>query len=527
MRQKGWLYGLMICSMVMLLIVSACGNENTNNNSGTSASGTSSSSSSSTANNASDSSDTSKLEPVELHYYYTGSPQKDLKMVEDAMNVILKEKINATVKLNQVDWGNYEQKMNLMNSSGEYYDLAFTAPWMNNYYDNITRQTLIPLDELLEKYAPKTKASIPDKIWEAARVDGKIYGVINYQIVALQYGVSIRKNIADKIGFDVSTIKKIADVEPYLEKIKTQLPDVTQPMVFTAAGDSFNGQPQAFGMDAIGGNSDPGWVYLNDGTKVVNQYESPEYKEFVELMHRWYQKGYINKDALNITDLEPDRKAGRLGISIGESMKPGQAEAYKASYGEEIILHPLTEGTITTGGAIATMTGISSTSKNPERAMMFLELLNTDKELFNIFAKGIEGVHYEFVDKEKGVIGPPSGMSQADVGYNPNTDWMYGNQFNAYYVAMDQVGTYEQTIALNESAKSSPIVGFSFNSEPVKTDLAQVSAVIGKYQVSLISGLADPAVVLPEFLAKLKDAGVDRIIAEKQKQLDEFFAGKK
>ena len=37
----------------------------------------------------------------------------------------------------------------------------------------------------------------------------------------------------------------------------------------------------------------------------------------------------------------------------------------------------------------------------------------------------------------------------------------------------------------------------------------------------------DPETYIPEFLSKLKDAGSEDIIAEKQKQLDAWLAGKK
>ena len=36
----------------------------------------------------------------------------------------------------------------------------------------------------------------------------------------------------------------------------------------------------------------------------------------------------------------------------------------------------------------------------------------------------------------------------------------------------------------------------------------------------------DPAENLPKFIAELEAAGINEIIAEKQKQLDEFLAGK-
>jgi len=68
------------------------------------------------------------LEPVEITYYYPGAAQADLPAVQYAMNQILQQKINAKIKLVQLDWGAYDQKMTLMFQSQEPCDIVFTLP---------------------------------------------------------------------------------------------------------------------------------------------------------------------------------------------------------------------------------------------------------------------------------------------------------------------------------------------------------------------------------------------------------------
>ena len=89
---------------------------------------------------------------------------------------------------------------------------------------------------------------------------------------------------------------------------------------------------------------------------------------------------------------------------------------------------------MTTGAASATSTAICKTSKNPDAAMQIINLFNTDPELYNLLAKGIEGKHWVWVDKDKKVIGP--GPDAAN--YKPGRDWMLGSIFNAYYVDAEQ-----------------------------------------------------------------------------------------
>jgi putative aldouronate transport system substrate-binding protein len=113
-----------------------------------------------------------------------------------------------------------------------------------------------------------------------------------------------------------------------------------------------------------------------------------------------------------------------------------------------------------------TMTGVCSTSKNPERALEVFELFYTDEVVYNTLAKGIEGKHWVWVDKERKVIGFPEGVTADNSGWNLNRDWMIGNQFIAYYVNPDQVGAWEETERII-NASGLPMAGpFVFDPRP-------------------------------------------------------------
>ncbi|MNG38483.1 hypothetical protein D3C84_1262120 [compost metagenome] len=58
---------------------------------------------------------------------------------------------------------------------------------------------------------------------------------------------------------------------------------------------------------------------------------------------------------------------------------------------------------------------------------------------------------------------------------------------------------------------------------------AEVSAIVNidrQYQVALETGSVDVDSVLAEYKDKLIKAGVDKVLAEKQKQFDAFLAAK-
>ncbi|GGE02514.1 ABC transporter substrate-binding protein [Paenibacillus nasutitermitis] len=514
MRKKSRTSLLFVTGVVLVLamMVSACSGNNSTNQPTGGQGQTATSNPEST-----ETTDTAKLDPVELTWYFPNTIQnmKDIELVQAEMNKIIQEEINATIKLMPLDWGAYDQKMNVMTGAGEKFDLMFTAPWSNNYFQNVSREALLPLDELLDKYAPTLKETVPASVWDATRVKGKIYGAINWQIVAMPYGTGIEKKYAEKYNVNLDEIDKYEDFEPYLEAWNESYP----PLVYRKDGaDPFTSQPPYFRMDSIGEDSSVGWISLDDTSmKVFNQFESTEFKNFVELMHKWYKAGYFPKDAALQTSAQANAnmKAGRGEfMGIGSPIKPGVEAESKAALNRDIVVKPLSEAIITTNRAIATMTGISATSDNPERAMMFLELINSNKGLYNLLSNGIEGKHYKIVSDnviEKVV---------ENNGYNPGTDWMFGNQFNAYYTSKEMVGVWEQTIEMNKNAVTSPLLGFSFDPELVKTELAQSNAVFQQYKDALLSGTADPEKTLPEFLDKLEKSGANKVIEEKQKQID-------
>ena len=80
---------------------------------------------------------------------------------------------------------------------------------------------------------------------------------------------------------------------------------------------------------------------------------------------------------------------------------------------------------------------------------------------------------------------------------------------------------------MNDTAERSIAYGFCFDGYEVEAEMAACESVIEKYALALESGSVDIDSVLPQFLDELKAAGIDKVVAEAQKQLDEFIAAKK
>ncbi len=278
--------------LAMVMIISGCGaKEEVKGTDANKESATTESEKTEDTKESADTEEAETLEHVELSWYYIGSPQTDQNAVYEKANEIIKEKINATVNFQVIDWGSYDDKMNLMINAGEEFDICFTANWSNNYLQNVQKEAFMPLDDLLDTYAPTLKTIVPEKFWNATKVNGNIYGLINYQISTMTNSFAVNKELADKYGFDTSTIKNYEDLEPLLAAIKEGESDVTPLGNYAAAGSIWGMHLAANGFDEIGGRNIPGVIKVtDDDLTVINQFESPEFLAYATTNRDFYEK---------------------------------------------------------------------------------------------------------------------------------------------------------------------------------------------------------------------------------------------
>ncbi len=463
--------------------------------------------------------------PVELTVAYItfGNTPGDLQLVQDEISKIAMEKINATVKLLPISIGSWNQQMNLMLTSNEKLDLIVTGSGSTfGFGPQVTKGQLLPLDELLDQHGQGVKEAVGDDFIRAGSIGGKIYAVPSIRDLALNYGVLMRKDLADKHRIDVTAIQSIDDLEAMMKTIKENEPNIA-PLSPGVAGRSI--AEYMYSIDSLG---DSFGVLLNNGAdnlKVVNYFETPEYAQLIKRVRSWYQAGYILKDAATnkegIADL---LKGGRTAAYVA-NLKPGVEMQESRMTGMDIVKGDMTKSVAKTETVTSIMWAIPRNAQDAVRSMKFLNLMYSDKALINLFDWGIEGKHYVKTDQEN-VIRYPDGVDASNSGYNPNTGWLFGNQFLSYTFDGDNPDIWKETDEFNKSATKSLALGFTFDSAPVKTEIAALTNVMNQYRLGLETGTLDPDKTLPEFLSKLKSAGIDKVIAEKQKQLDEWAAKK-
>jgi len=468
------------------------------------------------------------LPEYKLTLYYPGSPAKDEAKVEAKMNDYLKSKINATIDLKPIDWGQWDSKMNLLKASREPMDIIFTAQW-NGHANDVAKQVFLPLDDpkgpkgnLLEKYGKDITKSLDPAFLAGSKVNGHNYGVPTNKELAAQGGVIYRTDIAEKLGLTskLNAVKKVADLEPILATVKSKMPNITP--LFLRDGDNFNSH-YFMQQDFLGDTTIEGLI-RKDGTstKVITRFDDKQYMDQLTLTRSFFKKNLINKDAATTQLSGQDAMKKGNVFMIVASLKPGKdAEtAIAAGMPGKLKQINMTERTVSTGETAGSMLGISSTSKDPERAMMFINLLHSDKYLNNLLNFGIEGDHYAKVSSE--IIKP--GPNAAN--YNPGATWMFGNQFLNYVWDTEAPNKWAAFKNFNRGAKLSPALGFTFDAQPVKSQTAALVTVRSKYIAGLETGSIDPSKAA-EFKKKEEANGLAAVLKEKQKQLDAFLKSKK
>lgn len=475
------------------------------------------------------SSPTSSSGPTAVSYTFTSfSKLTDAPLVSNAMSATSQlKKLGIKVNLNPIDSASYDQKLQLGYTAGQPYDMMFTAPWANNYTQNAIQGNFLALDDLLPQYAPQLYQSMPAPFWDAVRVNGKIYGVPNQNYFAYVFGVFLNKKYADKYKNTIpATVNTYADIEPFLAAVKQNEPNVT-PVYMTdtgvAGGLLFSGAD--YGIDGFPATTNLAGVYYNDKSlRVFNVFESPEFQQAVELRWKWKQLGYFKKDpvpsALSIAQVQ----ANEYAMLIGQQAKPNDIPTIEDHFGIPMTVKTVGTPFLTTGGLVQNLNAIARTSQHPDKVMQFMNLVNTDAEIFNLLCHGIEGKHYVFINQAEKLIGFPNGVTATTDGYNPGSDWMFGNEQNGYYTDANSVGIFNNIQHANNTAARSVAFGFNFDPTNVKTQIAQLNALIGPIPTGAIPtalqyGKLDPQ-KLPDYISQLKQAGADAVVAEAQKQLD-------
>ena len=430
--------------------------------------------------------------------------------VEAAINDYIKDKINVQINLTDIGSGEYTDKANLALANGEV-NLLWTASWESTIGTNdlVPKNAVYDLTDLL----PGTDLynSMAEGQWEATKYDGKMYFIPVYKDNVEGYDIMARKDLVDKYGWDMSSVKKLADIEPMLADAKAEglkYPYLTQKtaMFYRYYINDFD----FFTADATAN-----FVAVDRKTNtVVDTILTDQYKEFCTLMAKWAEAGYISEDDVTKTTTDTTTQSKDWGISWWTDI-PVNAEANNR-YGQEVVMAPVTDRWAHSTSALGSCYCVTanSTEEQAKACIDFMGLLYTDSKLADMYTFGIEGEDFTYDSNGQ--------VAQTSEKYN-HSMWESASATIVTPVAGEPANKADLYDDFNGGANTSCAAGFRFDKEPVAAQYSACQNVFETYGFPLENGgiaSADVEATIAAYQAALDEAGYQDVLKEFQSQYD-------
>lgn len=432
-----------------------------------------------------------------------------------AVSEITREKYNTEVEIVRYDFATYVDKVQTELASGEKIDLLGGVSQLS-IPSAASQGQVIALNELLESDGQDILADISKEDLASTSIDGQVYAVRNNKELGLGLGFACNTQMLESLDVDYSNVMTEADMEKILQAVKEKYPDV-----YPWASDSGAMGDYMMPIDWLGRDFGVLMDSFSDDTQVVNLYTSDEYYEMCKRRYEWSQKGLIMPDAsINTEQVSSLIGAGKAFCASTET-KPGIESQWERNTGIDMTIINIVPYHTTTSN-LNNYWYIPYTSEQPERAMQILNEMYSNPEIANLFIYGIEGKYYEFVDEESGLIDYPEGVTTEDLGWTV-TAWHFPNELIAHKWVTDGPDIWDETVQFNKECHPSVAKGFVWDSTDVANEVVACTTVLNKYKKGLDTGDVDPDTVWDQMKEEFEEAGIEKILAEKQKQLDEWM----
>ena len=490
------------------------------------------------------------LEQKTIQLMITGAgKQANSDKVWAAFNEQLQQYVpNTTVEFIDVSFDEYSEKFSQVLASGEGVDLAWTG-WLINKPQNIADGNLMPLDDLLAEYGQGIVDILGENVVEIHRnaADGKLYYLPSWQgLCGERRGWLVVTEIAELAGDTW-----IEDTEAALNKWRNNYSEGTeafqavldQATKYLAAakeagklGAGIN-TGRVFGWSMYNGTrSNPGvggaeiGIPFEDNTfTVIDGVASEHYKLYAKTMADWYKEGYIRSDIMSVdTSTLTMPKNGEITdttyvFSCDPYLTEADQDAATADAGMDMTYLPVEENaSLILGGD--TSYAIPYCADEPERAMMVLNAIYSQPDLYNTLIYGIEGEDY--TKNADGTI------TTSYVGASPTADdsygiqrWIIGSCKNALINNGTDPNYYADLEALEETARVNPFLNFTFDRTNVEGICASILNVYYEYGPQLDNGVAGDnwEELYNNYMAARKDAGIEELVTEFQNQINAYI----
>lgn len=464
---------------------------------------------------------------IEFFIYDLRGVGANAKAITDKVNAITEESINVVAEFTWLGAADYVTQLGLVFSSNEAYDLCTIMPREGANFTTLSANgQLLDITGMLDEYGPEMKALV-GKYIDAYTVNGKVLGVPTYRNYSASVYVIMRQDILEQVGMldKAKSMSTFSGLEEILEavKTKTELAGLCGTKNISYMAGVVHGSDKFAESTLFDTLSDVLNVsYVDDSGKVTLLPENPAFKAQMEMVRRWYDKGYIYEDSM-VTEDHPDTLI-KAGVSFAEiqTSEIGVETAKSSATGFPITAVEIAQNLLSSGFINKFGTGVPITADEPEAAVMWLQELYTNPVIENLMVWGIEGEDYVVTD---GVADYPPNVDPKSVKFH-SVDFVYGNYFNALPWKGTTADFRDVAMQTLKAAPISDYLGFSPSMKDLTNLIAAITAVNDQHRAKIYVGAFTDA-DYAAYIAALKSAGVDQYLESLQTQLDAWVAANK
>lgn len=459
---------------------------------------------------------------VTLKFFFGG----EKKAATDEVWGVVRDYVNAkglNVKFSVqfIPWTEYSRKLLVMAAAGDRWDLNFDSE--ASFQQMASRGSYLSLNKLLPKYAPK--------LYEHYQQLNILRSVTsNGDILALPWMINMnqrphlvwRQDLAEKAGIYRSegSIRTAEDVDLLLHELKQAYPNNRVTRIPALPLFLVRDEWVDIGFHGLG-------FYLNDPTVKIQAIEDqPFYMDAAKMSKTWYEDRILTPDSKIDNDNSADQwRNGKMLTTLTSHewayvADPGFVDV---SYRQQAsLLYP--DKKTVNRSPTSNVVAINRNSEHPELVLKFMEMLETDSQLYDLVIYGIQGKTYEL---DGGKVIYPDNLNFSISNY---MDW--GSQWAFWKMKyMRPTNTYpgdfwneEARFAESSMNVSSPVTGLLLNDQEISSKLEKRDQNYEDYGKTIEYGMvADIEEASLSYRALQEASGRAAIIQEVQSQVDQFL----
>lgn len=309
----------------------------------------------------------------------------------------------------------YDDNLKYMKENKQQVDIITSVQSVMDYSTLVMEGYLEDITDYLmtTEEGGKLYNAFPKETWDAITKSGRIYGYskgsmyMNFEEGISVWALNCNKAVAQKFGIEINDGFSFYDIEDILDGANFSAETVEDSILLYLPKEYLY---RMLGYYDIGcgifakKDADGNWIAFNG-------VEDEEFIRLWKTLRTYNEKGWLRTD-----------RASRVAATKGEALFSvyeynlfdNGIENYPLGEMEDKILmkEDVSKGKTLIYDVIFGETyygymdiqedvyGITTWSEHKEEALKFITLLNTEPELANLYKFGLEGIHYEYTDKD-------------------------------------------------------------------------------------------------------------------------------